>query len=238
MELTVAPKRIAKFICLTILGLTTAHISMKVLKYLMGSTPIGYRLFDFDNEQNIPAWYSSSLLLFCAGLLYFIAQIKHRSAAPYRYYWSFLSLVFLGLSLDEAVSLHEELIEPLRTNFNLSGVLYFSWVIPGIALVGILGFVYWKFLADLPAQTRKLILIAASLYLVGAVGCELVGGKITEMSSSPRGLYGLVITLEELLEMLGLNVFLYALMSYLVPYLQTWNPPVKESLSPVGRDLK
>lgn len=220
MELTLAPKRIAKFISLTLLGLTTAHIFMKFLKFFSGSDPIGLRLFDFDAEQNIPSWYSSSLLLFCAGLLGVIAYIKHRSDDRYRYYWSFLSIAFLGLSIDEAASLHEEMIVPLRAAFNLSGIFYFSWVIPGLLLVGVLGFVYLKFLADLPAQTRKLFLIAAGLYLAGAIGCELVGGVIADLPGSQRGIYGLIVTLEEFLEKLGLNVFFYALMSYLAPYIK------------------
>jgi hypothetical protein len=219
MELLVSPRRISRFIGLVILGLTTASFLMKLVRCLSGIYLSGYRLLDLDAEQTIPSWYSSSLLLLCAGLLALIAQAKNRNADPYRFHWSLLSIIFVGLSIDEAVSIHEEAIGPLRTMFNFSGLLYFNWVIPGMAFVGLFALLYLKFLFHLPATIRRLFFISAVVYVSGAIGLEMIGGMFWQETGPDTLLYQTTSTLEELFEMLGIDLFVYALMSYLAVHL-------------------
>jgi hypothetical protein len=124
------------------------------------------------------------------------------------------------LSLDEAVSIHEEAMEPFQHTFNLTGIWYFSWIVPGIAFVCVFALLYFKFLLQLPGQTQRLFLISAILYVLGAVGVEMIGGVLWEDGRSETLLYYVVSSLEELLEMLGINLFLYALMSYIDSHLK------------------
>ena len=49
-------------------------------------------------------------------------------------------------------------------------------MIPYIGFVLIVGLAYARFLFELPAKTRNLFLIAATLYVEGALGIEMVGG--------------------------------------------------------------
>jgi hypothetical protein len=76
ITLTFSPKQIAKFSGFFMLGLTIAGFSMKLVRALFGYELEEYHLFDIDAEQTIPSWYSSSLLLLCAGLLAIVAQTK------------------------------------------------------------------------------------------------------------------------------------------------------------------
>ncbi|MCF6183902.1 MAG: hypothetical protein L3J56_04600, partial [Bacteroidales bacterium] len=87
-------------------------------------------LFSFDGEQDFPAWFSTLNLAYSGFLLYLI-HTKSKIIKPDRY-WLFLSCIFMFLSLDEMISLHEKLIVPLRVGLNLEGYLYFSWVIVGL----------------------------------------------------------------------------------------------------------
>ena len=48
---------------------------------------------------------------------------------PYQW-WTRLALVFVYLSLDEALSFHERLNRPVRDLLDTSGALYYAWVIP------------------------------------------------------------------------------------------------------------
>lgn len=219
MEITPSPKRIAKFISFSILGLMFANCLMEISRRLLGYYPIGYRLINLDAERNLPTWYSSCLLLFCAGLLAIIAHIKHKNLVPYRYHWSFLSIIFLGLSLDETAAIHDVAVKPLRATFNLTGVLYYSWVIPGILVVTLLGLAYLKFLKSLPKQIQRLFFLSAFIYVLGALGMEMIAGVITETLGSESLLYRIEAITEEFLELTGVNLFIYTLLTYLCSHL-------------------
>ena len=72
------------------------------------------------------------------------------------------------------------------------------------------------FFRSLPAETRRQFPVAGAIFLGGAIGAEVIGGAYV---SSERGgddaVYRVITTVEELLEMLGIVVFLQALLSYL-----------------------
>jgi hypothetical protein len=44
-------------------------------------------LFDLDSEENIPSWYSASVLLICLGTLALIAAAKHQAGDRFRWHW-------------------------------------------------------------------------------------------------------------------------------------------------------
>jgi len=94
------------------------------------------------------------------------------------------------------------------------GIFYFAWVIPGIALVLVLGLFFLRFLLSLPATTRRRFLIAATLYLGGALGVELIGGQYAELHGFESFTYSMIATVEESLEMAGLILFIRALLKY------------------------
>ncbi|WP_298903990.1 hypothetical protein [uncultured Nostoc sp.] len=134
----------------------------------------------------------------------------------YFVYWKTLSLIFLYLSLDETFSFHEILIIPsVRESLHLNPVFYETWVIPGIVLVGVFAFKYLKFLLHLHYKTRYLFLIAAIVYVGGGLGMEMVGG-VLRIDFGRRTIISLTgIILEESLEMVGIVIFIYALLTYL-----------------------
>jgi hypothetical protein len=115
------------------------------------------------------------------------------------------------MSLDEVIGLHEQLGPLLR----LSGVLYFSWVVPAAAVVVTLAAVYLPFLGRLTPWARKRFVIAAIVYLTGAVLLELPLGYWTERHGNDNAVYALIDFVEESLEILGASLFLAALLQYL-----------------------
>jgi len=170
------------------------------------------RMFSFDNEWNVPTWYSF-LLLLQASLFCFLSR-RRESAS---FFWGLLTLVFLVLSVDELFSFHERLIEPIRDWLGVSGFLYFAWIIPGSFLVLVLAALGAGWLRTLPAPTRRGFLIAAGVYLSGVLAMESVGGWY--LSQDPTRLdtvYWAITTTEESLEMLGLIVFGYYAALHLV----------------------
>lgn len=174
--------------------------------------------FYFDREENLPTYFSSFLLLVAASLLALLAGLKRTERDPLTAHWLLLALVFVGLSLDETLSFHERLIEPLRQRYHTSGLLRFPWVIVGAGAVLGLGAIYLPFLWALARPIRHLMLAAAALYLGGALGLEMLGGYFyidyNDFSAASYP-YMAVMTLEETCEMLGVILFIHALLTHL-----------------------
>ncbi|MBD2102714.1 hypothetical protein [Leptolyngbya sp. FACHB-261] len=215
--ISVSPRKITQFLVYVVAGLTFANIAAQFCKYFLGRPYLFglVPLFDTDIEASIPTWYSSVALLFCALLLALITLIRKQINDRFVLHWGILSFIFLYLSCDEALSIHEKAIRPLRSALNTSGLLYQAWVIPGIAFVLLVLLVYLKFLAALPPKTLRLFLISGAIYLAGALGMELVGGYYSELHGEENIAYAMITTLEECLEMLGIVAFIYTLLSYI-----------------------
>ena len=74
---------------------------------------------------------------------------------------------------------------------------------------------YWQFSQHLPHQSRKHFFLAAFLYVGGALIMEMIGSHIAEAEGQQNLLYAMTATLEEIMEMMGVIVFIYGLLCYL-----------------------
>jgi hypothetical protein len=217
MEILIEPKKVTRFFGFIVLLLTLIHSVIQFSRYtfgfdnLFGLTP----LFNLNAEANIPTLYSVISIFFCSVLLALIAFCKRQSKGAYFYHWAGLAAIFLFLTMDDALSFHESTTVPLRKSLNTEGLLFYAWVIPyGIALV-ILFFVYIKFLLHLPKKTRRLFVLAAIVFLTGTILVEMVGGVQDEAFGRHNPTYTVISTIEEVLEMSGILIFIYALMAYI-----------------------
>ncbi|MEG3845810.1 hypothetical protein QT971_02470 [Microcoleus sp. herbarium19] len=177
------------------------------------------KAFSVDYERNIPTAYSILALLFSSILLGAIAYGKNLDSDRYKNHWKVLSFIFLCLCLDEAAQIHEKFMYPMRSLLNATGFLYFTWVVPIGFVVAIFLLSYTKFLFHLPTSTRNLFVAASVLYIGGALGMEMVGGYQAYTVGMQNIPYLIIVTLEELFEMLGIIVFIHALTSYINKYL-------------------
>ena len=172
-------------------------------------------LFNLDMENNLPTWYSTISLFFCSIILLLIGLVKKNVGDKFYLHWIILSIIFTILSLDENIQLHEKTIDPLRNFFNSSGIFYFAWTIPAIFLLLFLFFFFLKFLINLPKKSRILFLFSGSIFILGSIGGELVGGYWTSKFDQENLVYALITNFEEILEMTGILFFIYALLDYM-----------------------
>ena len=217
MEITLKPKKMTGILSIIVFLLTLTHIAGQISTYYLGYDNIFglIPMFNLNSEENIPAFFSTLILLFCSILLAIIAFAVKKSSAHYFYHWLGLSLIFLFLSMDESLSFHESMTVPLRKGLYTSGILFYAWVIPYAIALLVLLFVYMKFFISLPAKTRFLFIIAGVVYLTGVLIVELIGGRIDEQIGRHNTTYAVYSTIEEVLEMGGIVVFIYALMTYI-----------------------
>jgi hypothetical protein len=184
-------------------------------EYLYGFVP----RFNFDMENSIPTIFSSFILLLSSSLLWVVAMFKKKNNDLYFVHWLVLSIIFFWFFVDESASIHELLINPLRNVFNLSGIFYFSWVIPGLIFVFIFAILYCRFISNLPSRTRRQFIISAVIYICGAIGMELIGGRHSDIYGENNYTYGVITTFEESFEMIGILIFINALLKYIREYI-------------------
>jgi hypothetical protein len=170
-------------------------------------------LVDFNQEANIPAFFSS-LILLLSSILLFAIHIFKKNTNEKHLPWLILAAIFCFLALDEAVAIHELMMGPVRDNLNTSGIFHYAWVIPyGLALLVFL-VLYVPFLVSLPRTTMILFVISGFIFVLGALGFEMLGGRHIQMYGHDMT-YSFYYTLEETLEMVGISLFIFTLLRYI-----------------------
>ncbi len=223
VEIAIEPAKVIRLLTAIVSLMTLAGLTSTVLRFKLGyQTALGFvPKFDLNEEHNIPTYFAAVLLLLAFVLLSVIATVKKRQKAEFKKrqkaefanHWRLLAFIFLYMSLDEAAGIHEMVGSQIRRIFRPEGILHFSWVIPGTILVLFLGFLFRNFLINLPVKTRRLFSIAAAIYIGGALGFEFIEGYYFE----PLGnfLLSFLAVVEETLEMIGIMLFIGALLEYL-----------------------
>lgn len=182
VTINVSARRITRVLVLIALFLTLMSVAVEFAKIALGfgnmrgSVP----LFSLINEDSLGTWFSSTALLVCSVLLMAIAFSKKVASDRFFLHWGVLSVIFLYLSVDEGSMIHEKLggiigqLVLRATGIPQEGALARAWVIPGVVLVLVFALVYLRFFIALPPKTRRLFFVAGLLFIMGAVGIEMV----------------------------------------------------------------
>jgi len=217
MEIKITPKRLSLAFGLMVVALLIAHVVTQTIRFatgddfLLGLVP----LFSVGSDGNLPTFYSAFAILFCAFLLTLIARASQSDRYLNIGYWYGMAVVFVYLSVDEMLMLHERAIEPLRAMFDASGLFYYAWVLPyGIGVL-VFAAIYTRFLFRLRRRTRFLFLAAGTIYVLGAIGVEMISGLYFESHGGSNPTYVALQTVEETMEMSGIVIFIFALADYL-----------------------
>ena len=216
-------RRVLRTLILIVMSLGVLGMVFQVANRLL---PAGYpldvtltRLTNIDIEGSIPNWFSTSLMLASAGLLALIAYVMQRSGNRYARHWGGLSAIFVYLSIDENVSIHNVMDGRFRDAFHLTGIFHYVWVFPAAIVLLIFLAIYRPFLLDLPSNLRRWLIVAGGVFVAGAMGMEMVGGLYASANGVETLTYYMIVTVEEMLEALGLVIFIYGLLSFIHTYL-------------------
>ena len=215
----VSSKKVFQILFIISSLLIIASVAGQIMKYIFGH-PTVYglvHLFNVNREQNIPTLFNVLLLISCSVLLSLIFYLHRKQVAGLKMYWATLAIGFVYMAIDEFAQLHENIgisFIPLIGDHS-HGFLYYSWVVPAFALIIFLALFFSNFLFKLPKTTCVSFIIAGIIYLTGLLGIEMLGGYYHELHGNENLTYSLISTLEESLEMLGLILFIRALLDYL-----------------------
>jgi hypothetical protein len=209
--------------------LALASLAGQAIKFFVGFESFGVipygpevvrsitNVLHLNAEHNIPTFYSVVLHLSTCALLALICLVTSQQSRPNSGWWLILSLLFLYLAFDEAFQLHERLERPARALIDkeIIRAVGFGWIIPGLTLALTVSLTMLRFVLSLPPKTRAGVFIAATLFLSGATGMEMLGGRYRSMHGIEDFGYAVISTIEESLEMAGVIVMIGTLLSYL-----------------------
>lgn len=224
-SLLLSPKNVLRNLAIVIFVLLLADIAgiilESVLNYEARLTRLIAHYFSFNGESNIPAFFSSVMLLAASGLLFLIHRQHKRTAQDgYTRHWLILGFIFLFMAIDENTQIHERIADFVRPRLatDLSGMLHWAWVVPYSVLTLAVVAYFIRFVLRLPTHTRNLILLSGALFVTGALGLEFFEGYLYKRYGIDHLYNRILYCLEELMEMSGVALFIYALLDYLASY--------------------
>ena len=221
IEMSINPRKVALFLGIVALYLALQSLlSEYLIEYELSHDANGLiisliDLLSVNAEATIPTWYATLLLFISSVLVALIAIAKRRNQEPQARHWLGLAFIFLYLSMDEGAVIHEIISTPLQEALNTTGYLVFAWLIVFIPLVILFVLIYLRFLFRLPPRTRNLFILAGALFVGGAVFVEAISANRWYLDNGVSFPYLAIATVEEFCEMLGVVVFIYALLSYM-----------------------
>jgi len=174
-------------------------------------------LFLLEDEGNLPTLFSTAALALLAAVCLLCAKNAPNGE---RVFWKVLAVAFSFLAVDEAVSFHEYFSVAVQKSLNASGAFGRAWVIPyGIAAALFAALMLPKLLR-LPPRTRNGLVIGGSLYVVGAIGFEMLESFMVARVVTPTTalslFYAFCVFCEEILEMLGVALALRTCLLHLM----------------------
>ena len=205
--------RVVRLLGFSIFFLAVLSVLGQFCKYYLGHPSVFglVDLFDLSLEKSVPNYFSTLLLVLCSLLAGILAVLAEKRGLAFKNHWKGLCFVFLYMSVDENVSIHELTMKPLREIFHLTGYFYFAWVVLGIIFVVSMAIIYSKFVFKLPKRIRGMVILAGFIYVSGVIGAEMLQAPYAArhedaLITIPMG------HVEELMEMSGILIFINALL--------------------------
>jgi hypothetical protein len=214
ISVRVDPRRLLRLmavaIALLVIASTVAVGALAFFRWPEGS--LGHetvKMFWLDTEHNLPTLYQCLTLAFAAALMFHIAKQPAVGVAADRLRWRVLAGAFVFLALDEFLRIHETVGDTSSFHFGAVGLLIYAPVV-------VIGLWWLPLLLRLEARARILFLLSAVLYVGGAAGVESLSQLYAGIAGKATPLYVMLATFEEVLEMAGIALLIYALLEHLL----------------------
>ncbi len=198
---------------LIIFALLTANMTVIYSEAIQGHRHHFASLFYFDRRLNVPFFFSLALLLINIVLLYRITTVKTLTR-PQIIFWRTLLITFVFFTIDEAFYIHQHF--KMRTfgtiaSYNPASWTHYLWVIPYFVIFGTLTGILFRHASSISADVKRKLLIAAAVFLSGAMVMEFAGTFYAVVR--PADVYLLLIkSAEGALQMTGAVMFAQVLL--------------------------
>jgi hypothetical protein len=187
-------------------------IFVKGLDFALGIVP----LFNFDRESNFPTLFNGLLLAGTSFWAFSISRGLKGSTGSDHAPWFALGCVMAFLCIDELCLIHEALDWILMSRIETSGAIAWPWVLPYAVLAIVVGSYFLRFFFRLERRFQWIFGLAGALYIIAAIGFEMLEAAYTEKHGEGALGFGILYTIEENLEMIAILLTNWGMMDYLV----------------------
>jgi len=214
--IAIRPRKFVVVLVIILAILILLSLAIDVTEELTGERNLfGFReSFDLTRGPNISRFYNMLLLLIGALLLASIAQYHKNVRGAGSWMWAVMAVIFLTLALlkvTDFLSVTGLALDKLRVPWFTRGAV-------ALPFLFILVLYFGYFVYKLPGDVRGEVLLAAAVYLTGAVVLDTFEWWNYADFMSGSLYYDVLSTLEETLEMTGVIIFIHALLRYLERY--------------------
>lgn len=225
-RLTITPARVIRWLAWIIVLLTILAIAAELSRnfeatdrdLLPRTLRVIRRNFNPSAEQTVGTWFTAGMLL-GAGLLVAAITVAARAARDrWARHWLGLAVILIFLSCDEGASLHEQLGDWVKDIMPTGGPLLWAWVVPYSIFAVVVGLIYLSFLRALPPDSRRRFILAAAIYIGGALIIEMIEAGITDYRDRGGGPVTILAIIEETAEMAGVAYLIYALLHHIAAH--------------------
>ena len=205
-------RRVATLLWSMAIGIIAAGAIRQIFLSIYGTHTSAGRLpvFQLGSEFALGDWWGAFQYALAAVLLALCA--KSEPDPRWKRYWVALAALFVYLSIDEGVGLHE-LSATLFAPIDFGGFQHYSWVILYGTVCAVVGLIYLPFVRGLPPGHRGRIILSGAIFLFGVLGLESIEGYCYAYSLKECRLVSVVF--EESAEIVGLTLFLVTLFALL-----------------------
>ncbi len=219
-ETRISPLRLALCLAAVAVLLLIAHLGAEAVRTTVGEglPDRATAMWHLGEENNIPTWYASLLFALVSLGLAFVGVMKYQERDPHWWQWFAIALIPLFLSLDDMAQLHEALSDPLSDEYGFSGVFRWAWIVVAAPVVLVLAVLFMPFVRRLPRRTAVLLLCGAGITFGGGVILEMPEGWWFEANGESGVIMFSMVTAQEMLEMIGTIIALYAVIDYAAGY--------------------
>lgn len=198
---------------LAVLHLTMQYLDLNVYNQLHGQIFEISNRVDFDDEASIPTWVSQAILLCIAASAFFAAFLQKVPKAKQA--WASIGIVGIILSIDEVAALHELVLQSAHLILYQESrptIYQNGWIIllPLIAFLGY--FLARRIIKYVPRKTIILLVMGAAVLVFGA---GIIDALTNADNTNTFAIKGIMVAIEESLELLGSSIIFYAILDYL-----------------------
>jgi hypothetical protein len=196
--------------------LVVVHVILQVLKFAFGHDQIFglIKLFNLDEENNFPSLFSFMLFLIAAKLAGWITYDAWKKQKRFVWQWTGVSVFLLWFAADEILAIHERWSPVIREMLHTSGLFYYFWQLPYILIFIVMLVFYFPFLKSWSREFCARVFGAAFIFGMGVFVLEALGGWRYSITGPNDVVYMILATIEETCEMVGVIIFIYALLEY------------------------
>lgn len=219
--LVIRHRRVMVLLVVAWVLIVAANVISRWIGWMIELTPLRAQvlfIFATGGEATLGTWFTIVMMLGVALLAALIASAERASGSRWWRHWYGVAAVFVVTSIDEQAQLHETLVLPVQRLFGITtGPLLLAWVIPALVLAAAVSLVFLRFVLSLPRRTRTWFVASIGLWLLGAIGMELVDGATFTLLQSLGAEVELraketLYAVEEAVEMLGIMMIVSTLL--------------------------